>query len=116
MNKRVLGDTRENIAAAYLENNGYFILERNFRCRMGEIDIVANEGGYIVFVEVKYRADLKYGAPAFAVDRKKQHTIYNVASFYLKKNGISFDTPVRFDVIAITGSKIELIKNAFGVM
>ena len=104
MNKRVVGDIREHIAVDYLEKNGFTILEKNFRCRIGEIDIIAREEKYLVFIEVKYRKDSKYGYPLEAVNKSKQNTIYKM----------SFDTPIRFDVVSILGDKIELIKNAYG--
>lgn len=114
MNKRVVGDIKENIAVDYLKENNYTILERNFRCRIGEIDIIARDGRYLVFIEVKYRQNNQYGYPCEAVNKNKQNTIYKVASVYLKKNKMSFETPIRFDVISILGDKIKLIKNAYG--
>lgn len=116
MNKRVLGDAEEVIAIDYIKANGYTIIERNFRCKIGEIDIVAMDGNVLVFLEVKYRSSLKYGYPSQAVTAKKQNTIYKVAQFFLIKNNYSFDTPIRFDVVSIIGNDVELIKNAFGGM
>lgn len=116
MNKRVIGDSEEILAVQYLEERGYTVIDRNFRCKMGEIDIVASNEGYLVFIEVKYRSSLKYGDPAQAVNIKKQRTIYKVAQFYILKNNISQSTPVRFDVVTIVGNEINIIKNAFGAM
>jgi len=113
-NKRSLGSEKERIAADYLKERGYRILEMNFRCRQGEIDLVARDGKYLVFVEVKYRADGRAGAPEEAVNRAKQRTILQVARFYLYRHRFSEDTPCRFDVVGITGEKIRLIKDAFG--
>ena len=70
-----MGTAYEKLAGAYLEQQGYEILEYNYRCRMGEIDIVARQGGYLVFVEVKYRADNAAGNPLEAVTSAKQRTI-----------------------------------------
>ncbi|MBE5957850.1 MAG: YraN family protein [Lachnospiraceae bacterium] len=116
MNKRLVGDDFENVAVSYLKEKDYDILEQNFRCRLGEIDIVAKNEGYLVFAEVKYRNDNRYGEPEYAVGIRKQQKIYSVAQVYLKKNGISFDTPIRFDVVSIMGERINIIKNAFGAM
>lgn len=116
MNKRVLGDIEEILALQYLTERGYKIHMKNFRCKIGEIDLVAAHEGYLVFIEVKYRSSLKYGYPADAVDAKKQRIIYRVAQFYMQKHGISPETPVRFDVITIVGKEIKIIKNAFGAM
>lgn len=72
MNRRKEGAYYENLVAEYLKTQGYEILEKNYRCRIGEIDLIAKEGETLVFVEVKYRRDDKMGNPKEAVDRKKQ--------------------------------------------
>ena len=72
MNRRKEGAYYENLVAEYLKTQGYEILEKNYRCRIGEIDPIAKEGETLVFVEVKYRRDDKMGNPKEAVDRKKQ--------------------------------------------
>ena len=113
MNKRQVGTSYEKIAAAYLEKNGYVVLEHNYRNKIGEIDIVAKDGEYLCFVEVKYRKTKYYGMAVEAVDYKKQKIIYKVAEIYLSSNRLSIETPCRFDVVAITGEDIELYKNAF---
>ena len=99
-----------------MEEKGYKIIERNFRCRTGEIDIIAMDGRYLCFIEVKYRNSTVNGFPEEAVTKNKQHIIYRVAMFYLKKNGIGFESPCRFDVVSILDEKITLYKNAFGSM
>ncbi|MBQ7446499.1 MAG: YraN family protein [Eubacterium sp.] len=103
----------EQAAASFLENNGFALLEKNFYCRFGEIDLIAKEGNTICFLEVKYRHAGQYGDPAEAVDHKKQRRISNAASYYLYSNRIPFDTPCRFDIAAVTPSGIRLIRNAF---
>lgn len=113
MNKREIGSRYEETAAAYLTGQGYGILEHNFRCRQGEIDLVCHHGRYLVFVEVKYRTRETMGAPAEAVDYRKQERIRHAASFYLYSHRLPEDTPCRFDVVGILGEKIELIQNAF---
>ena len=113
MNKRKTGQEQEVKAACFLKTEGYQILERNYRCKKGEIDLIAREGQYLVFVEVKYRKDDKKGYPAQAVDQRKQQKIRKSAMIYLKKNHLSFEQPIRFDVVEILGKKIRVIKHAF---
>lgn len=113
MNKRAVGTAYEKQAGNYLEEQGYQILEYNFRCRRGEIDIVAKDGEYLVFVEVKYRRNAKSGSPLEAVDFKKQRIISRTASYYCLSHGYGETTPCRFDVVAILGEKIRVIENAF---
>lgn len=113
LNKRKIGTAYELRAAAYLKKNGYRILELNFRCRQGEIDLIARDGTYLVFIEVKYRSSLKDGDPLEAVDRRKQKKIIRVAEYYLCMHPEKADLPCRFDVIGIEGKQIRLIRNAF---
>jgi putative endonuclease len=113
MNKRAVGTAYEKRVGAYLKTQGYEILEYNFRCRSGEIDIVARDGKYLVFVEVKYRRTSSSGNPLEAVDHRKQRTISRTALFYLLKHGYNDTTPCRFDVASVLGEEIEIIKNAF---
>lgn len=113
LNQRRLGSEKEKLAAEFLEKQGYYILEMNFRCRQGEIDIIAREGRYLVFAEVKYRADGRNGEPEEAVDAGKQRTIHRVAQYYLYRNRLSENTPCRFDVVGIKGNEIRVTRNAF---
>ena len=113
MNKRAVGTAYEKIAGAYLMQQGYEIVAYNFRCRLGEIDIIAKEDGYLVFVEVKYRADERSGSPLEAVDKRKQRIISKVASYYCLTHGCGETTPCRFDVVAICDEEYTLVKNAF---
>ena len=112
-NKRSTGSHYEDIAAGELTKRGYRILERNFYSRAGEIDIVASEGGYLVFVEVKYRTKRTSGYPEEAVSHTKQVRICKAALFYMTRYQISEDTPVRVDVVAIDPDEIRVIPNAF---
>jgi putative endonuclease len=114
MNKRQIGTTYENRAAEYLKEQGYEILERNFYCRTGEIDIIAREGEYLCFVEVKYRANGDCGSALEAVTYHKQKKILAVARYYIMRHHLSMDTACRMDVVAIEGADITLIRNAFG--
>lgn len=112
-NKRRVGFLQEQRAAAYLRDCGYTILAMNYRCRVGEIDIIACEGEYLCFVEVKYRSKSRTGRPQEAVTIKKQHTICRVADYYRMRQGISPARSMRFDVVAILGDEISLLRNAF---
>ncbi len=112
-NRRKTGAEYERKTAEYLESLGWKLLERNYRCRTGEIDLIARDGRTLVFVEVKYRRSRAYGNPAEAVDGRKQHTICRVSDYYRMTHGISEDQPCRFDVAAIEGDEVCLIRNAF---
>lgn len=113
MNKRAAGSLGEERAADFLRKNKVCILERNYRNRFGEIDIVAKDGNYLVFVEVKYRSNTHYGHPLEAVGFYKQTKIKKMAAFYLREKMYSVSTKVRFDCIGITGERIEWVKGAF---
>jgi len=114
--KITTGKEGEKIAAAFLKKNGYRISEINFRCVLGEIDIIARDKGEIVFIEVKTRKSGELGYPEQAVGIRKQKKMSQLALWYLQKNNIT-DSGARFDVVAITmlpsGTEIKLIKNAF---
>lgn len=110
---RAVGRHYEELAAKYLEKAGYHILERNFQCRQGEIDIIAQNEGYLCFVEVKYRKSETYGGALGAVSYKKQEKISRAALYYLTVRGYGEAYPCRFDVLAITREQMTLIKNAF---
>jgi len=113
-NKRQVGTEKENLAAEYLRKKGYFIIEKNYRIRQGEIDLIARDGTCIVFVEVKYRADGRSGDALEAVTSAKIRQISKTALFYLNQKKISVDnTPIRFDVIGINGDTVTHIENAF---
>ncbi len=113
MNNRAKGTYYEGVASEYLCSQGFRILERNYRCRMGEIDLVCKDGSCLVFVEVKYRTTQHQGGAFMAVDKKKQHRISRVAAYYLLEHGLGEWTPCRFDVVAIDGDEIALVRNAF---
>lgn len=112
-NKRTIGSRYEEIAAAFLTGQGVRILERNYRNRTGEIDLIGREGNSRIFVEVKGRRSDRQGDPAEAVTPAKQERIRRTALWYLMKQGLPADTPCRFDVIAILGTEIRWIRNAF---
>lgn len=113
VNNRETGSRHELQAAAFLTQQGYIILEKNYRCRTGEIDLIAREGAYLVFAEVKYRSSGANGDPAEAVDLKKRRRITGAARFYLLTHGYGENIPCRFDVVAILGDEIRLYRDAF---
>lgn len=115
-NNREVGTDYEEKAAKLLKTRGYQILEKNFRCRMGEIDLIARESGYLVFVEVKYRAGTHTGEPQEAVNYRKQKKICRAASYYCMLHHISSEQPCRFDVAACTAGAWTIIQNAFDYM
>ena len=110
---RETGRIGEEEAVRFLEKKGVRILERNFRSRQGEIDIIAAQDEMIIFAEVKYRRDLHFGDPAEAVGPAKQKSICKTALYYLHRKGLTTQTPVRFDVLAVTLQGIRWIKDAF---
>lgn len=116
MKNKALGATGEEFAAGFLRENGYKVLERNFKNKFGEIDIIARDKDTYCFIEVKTRSGTAFGFPQEAVSSRKQEQISKVALQYLKTNKL-FDKKARFDVIALLyqdGSpKFDLIKNAF---
>ncbi len=113
MNKRQTGAGYEGLAAEYLCQQGIRILEKNFRCRTGEIDLIGTDGKYLIFFEVKYRSSDLFGTALEAVDRRKMKQICRTADFYRISHGIGEDLFIRFDVIGIQNGKIDWIRDAF---
>ena len=111
-NNRKVGDAHETLTVLELERRGYRILQRNFRCKMGEIDIIALHKGYLVFIEVKYRKNAKAGSAAEAVTYKKQQIISRVADYYIRGHCSKIPS-CRFDVVAVDGDTMTLYENAF---
>lgn len=111
-NLREKGSLYEKIAGEYLKKKGYQILEYNYRCRYSEIDIIAKQGEYYVFCEVKYRKTNDVTISFEAINMRKQQKISKAALFYLTTHGL-MDHPCRFDVIGIAGKEIKHIENAF---
>lgn len=111
-NNRETGSRYEKMAGKYLEQNGYEIIEYNYRCKTGEIDIIARDGDYLVFCEVKYRSDARKGHPSEAVNLAKQRTISKSALYYITVNGLE-DMPCRFDVVGIEDDMVVLYRDAF---
>lgn len=119
MSNKETGKRGEDIAALYLKKRGYRLTDRNYRCPLGEIDIVARDGEDVVFVEVKSRKSLDFGEPEAAVNRKKQIKLSKIALTYINENDID-NRNARFDVVAVVFSgkdtQLRHIKNAFDLI
>lgn len=113
MNTRKTGGVWEKEARQWLIDHGYRILENNFGCRFGEIDLIAFKEDTIVFFEVKYRKNGSSGSAQESVSLRKQKRICSTADYYRMKYGITEKYGFRFDVIAINGGTITHIENAF---
>lgn len=98
--KNELGKIGEQIAAEYIEKLGYKIIKRNFYCKQGEIDIIAQDNQEIVFIEVKTRTSTNYGRPSEAINKMKLKHMYRSAKYYLYKSNCFYNF-VRFDVVEI---------------
>jgi putative endonuclease len=116
MEKKELGKKGEEKALRFLKKRGYRIIEQNYVCKMGEMDIIAKEKDTLVFVEVKTRTSMAFGPPQLAVTKFKQRQLSKVALNFLKEKRLE-DVKARFDVVAILlapeGEDIELIRDAF---
>ena len=117
MEKREIGNLGEDIASAFLQQKGYAVIRRNFLCRVGEIDIIAQKDEYLCFVEVKLRRNASYGEAREFVTRSKQKKIILAAKYYLSKNLTELQP--RFDVVEVympdgTDGKtyVRLLENA----
>jgi putative endonuclease len=112
-----IGQTAENQACAYLQQQGLRLVTRNYRCKVGEIDLIMRDKTDLVFVEVRYRKNDSFGGGLQSITSAKQAKLTRAASFYLQRNRLTENIPCRFDVIAIGiqqgKSAIEWIKNAF---
>ena len=113
MNNRKNGNDFEKLAADFLQKQGMTILKLNFYCKMGEVDIIAKDGNYLVFVEVKYRTTKSKGSGFEAVGFNKMRKISRVADYYMYSHRCSGDTSVRFDVVVIEEGHLKHLKNAF---
>jgi len=113
-NKREEGKRGEERATDILTAEGYRILDKNYRNHLGEIDIIAEENGYLVFVEVKKRNTPVYGASLEAINSAKRKHIIKSALYYMKTHRC-FNRKVRFDVVGIDGDHVKIVKHAFGL-
>jgi len=115
--KKAFGNYGEAAAQGYLAAKGYEILEKNYKSAGGEIDIIAQDGDYLVFVEVKYRRGTNFGRPIEAITRRKQRALADCAMSYLVGRGL-WDAPCRFDIVEVFGRElleINHVINAFEV-
>lgn len=108
--QQVAGLAGEDQALAYLQQQGLQLLERNFRCKGGEIDLIMQDGKVLVFVEVRVRSDGKFGGAAASVGSAKQKRLIIAAQVYLQRH--TMPPPCRFDVIAFDDKKMTWLKNA----
>lgn len=114
MNNFEKGRLGEEIAFKYIVSNGGDVIEKNYRTKMGEIDLIVRTNNELVFVEVKSRSNINYGYPSESVNYKKKRKIINVAKYYILENSLD-NLSIRFDVIEVyfNEKKINHIKNAF---
>jgi putative endonuclease len=114
-----MGKLGEDLAVAYLQKSGYRILAQNYRCLYGEVDIIALDGDFIVFIEVKSRKSERFGQPQEAVGLEKQKKLSRISLHYLQQKRLE-NRNARFDVMAVKllpdGTRIELIRNAFNLV
>jgi putative endonuclease len=109
---RLTGKKAEDVACSFLQRNGLTLLERNYHCRYGEIDLIMLDSNTLVFVEVRYRSSTKFGSAAESVDSNKQRKLVFTANHYLQKHPTN--QPTRFDVVALSPQQQpEWITNAF---
>lgn len=107
------GDQAEDAALQWLLENGLTLVTRNYGCKLGEIDLIMKEVQTLVFVEVRYRKNDRFGSALDTVDRNKQNKIMKAAQHYLSEKRCGAEQAMRFDVVGITGSQTQWIKNAF---
>ena len=114
----LLGQDGERVAEQFLKRKGYTLVERNYRCSAGEVDLIVLDRRVIVFVEVKTRSDHSFGTPLEAVEIRKQHKMIRAAQYFLNQKGLH-QREARFDVVGISWPGrvpiVEHIENAFDV-
>jgi len=113
---QVIGKEVENLVSIYLQQQGLRLVATNYRCKIGEIDLIMSDQGTLVFVEVRYRQNFSYGDGVATVDKNKQHKIKRTAIYYLQNHKLYDEVMCRFDVVAVSGrSKDDFywIKDAF---
>jgi putative endonuclease len=107
------GRRGEDLAAEWYVQRGFAVLERNWRCPIGEIDLIARRRGLVVFCEVKARRSAAFGVPALAVGPAKQQRLRRLAAVWLGHHRRGRGVEVRFDVVAVTGEVVDVYENAF---
>ena len=118
LGRRILGTEGERAAEAFLRRRRYAILERNYRCKAGEVDLIALHRGVVVFVEVKTRTQEEFGDPLEAVDRRKQRQVIRAARYFIAQHRL-YDRDARFDVVGVWWQdgrvRCEVVENAFEI-
>lgn len=114
MNRQIRGRRAEQQAKEFLQRQGLILIDKNYRCRHGEIDLIMKDGSQLVFIEVRYRKNEAYGGPLASVDHKKRARLIAAASHYLQSKKLQ--GAARFDVVGITGeNQIDWVENAVEV-
>lgn len=111
VNRQETGKKAEDLAAEHLQAKGFLVIERNFRAKVGEIDLIMRDGEDMVFVEVRARSSRDFGGAAASVDSSKQRKVVRAARVWLAARG--WEGPCRFDVVAVEGGRLEHIPAAF---
>jgi putative endonuclease len=111
--RRVLGARGEELVCGWYRQRGYDVVARNWRCREGELDLVATRTGVVVFCEVKTRSSYAFGTPAEAVTRTKQRRLRALAAMWLREAAPRRGDQVRFDVASVMGERVEVLEAAF---
>ena len=115
--KKTIGQHWEKVAIDYLQAKGLKLIKSNFNTKYGELDLIMKDNQYLVFVEVKFRNNSRFGGAVSAVTTSKQKKILKTAQVYLQQQGLNaYNTPCRFDIVAIDGSKpikINWLRDAF---
>ena len=110
--RRALGASGEDAVAAWYQSHGYEVVERNWRCKAGELDLIVRRGRTFVFCDVKTRASDAFGAPVEAVTRQKQVKVLHLAARWLADSPLR-PTDIRFDVASVLAGEIEVLEGAF---
>lgn len=112
-NKKVIGDQKEQNALTHLQNNGLRLIEKNYHCPFGEIDLIMSDHDEIVFIEVRSRKNIAYGSAIESIDYFKQQKLLKSATHYLQKKRLIDLCDCRFDVVGFSNNQIDWIKDAF---
>lgn len=115
MNTRIIGSVKEDLAVLYLEQNDFEIIERNFKCKIGEIDIIAKKDDVVRFIEVKYRKGSFAGGASYAISQKKLLKISKIAEFYIMTHGLQ-EQSFSIDALLIEGDSYTYLENIYGGM
>ena len=112
MSRKQVGIDGEDLAAAWYESQGYQIVARNWRCRLGELDLIVRRDRRVVFCEVKHRTSVRFGTPAEAITHEKKQRIRHLAARWLE-DASPRPAAIRFDVAAVLNGEVEVLEGAF---